>query len=116
MATAPDISKLNFTDLQKLVDDATALIDQKKAEEVKVLVNQFKLKLDKAGITVLEAAQELAKYAPPTVTKAKRVGAPSTVKFRDPKTGDVWSGKGRTARWLQAHIDAGKKREDFLVK
>lgn len=33
------------------------------------------------------------------------------VKYRDPETGNTWSGRGREPRWL-----AGRNREDFLVK
>jgi DNA-binding protein H-NS len=36
--------------------------------------------------------------------------------YRDPKTGETWSGRGRTARWLAAAEKAGRKRADFLVK
>ncbi|NDD83374.1 hypothetical protein EBZ38_03710 [bacterium] len=39
----------------------------------------------------------------------------AAVKYRDPKTGDEWSGRGRPAAWLQRHLDVGKKKEDFLV-
>ena len=43
-------------------------------------------------------------------------GKKAEPKYRDPKTGTTWSGRGRPAAWLKAHMDAGKKKEDFLIK
>lgn len=36
-------------------------------------------------------------------------------KYRDPKTGDTWSGRGRMAGWLAAKVKAGQKAEKFLI-
>lgn len=43
-------------------------------------------------------------------------GMPVPVKYRNPKNAsETWSGRGRPARWLQALIDSGRKREEFAV-
>lgn len=36
-------------------------------------------------------------------------------KYRDPKTNDTWSGRGRMASWLKGKQDAGEKIEKYLV-
>jgi DNA-binding protein H-NS len=36
--------------------------------------------------------------------------------YRNPKTGETWSGRGRPARWLAAAEKEGRKRSEFLVK
>jgi len=36
--------------------------------------------------------------------------------YRNSKTGETWSGRGRTARWLAAAEKAGRKRTEFLIK
>jgi DNA-binding protein H-NS len=36
-------------------------------------------------------------------------------KYRDPKTGETWSGRGAPARWIVAYEKQGKKRDQFLV-
>jgi DNA-binding protein H-NS len=36
--------------------------------------------------------------------------------YRNPKTGETWSGRGRPARWVAAAEKAGHKRTEFLVK
>lgn len=36
-------------------------------------------------------------------------------KYRHPKTGETYAGRGAMAGWLKAELKAGKKLEDFLV-
>ena len=36
-------------------------------------------------------------------------------KYRDPLTGETWSGRGRMATWLKRKQDAGKVIDDYLV-
>jgi DNA-binding protein H-NS len=36
-------------------------------------------------------------------------------KYRDPKTNDTWSGRGRMASWLKSKQDAGENIEKYLV-
>ena len=36
-------------------------------------------------------------------------------KYRDAKTGETWSGRGRMASWLKGKQDAGEKVEKYLV-
>ena len=47
----------------------------------------------------------------PAKARAGKVKA----KYRDPKTKETWSGRGRMARWLKAKQDAGNKIEKYLV-
>lgn len=39
---------------------------------------------------------------------------PAPIKYKD-DSGNRWSGRGKTPRWLAAAEKAGKKRENFLV-
>jgi DNA-binding protein H-NS len=36
-------------------------------------------------------------------------------KYRDPKTNETWSGRGRMANWLKSKQDAGEKIDKYLV-
>jgi DNA-binding protein H-NS len=36
-------------------------------------------------------------------------------KYRDPRTGDTWAGRGVQPRWLTAALKTGKKVEDYLI-
>ena len=46
----------------------------------------------------------------------KKLKGKVTAKYRDPKTGDTWSGRGRMASWLSAKVDAGEKQDKYLIK
>ena len=37
-------------------------------------------------------------------------------KYRHPRTGDTWTGRGSTPRWLRELESAGTKRDLFLIK
>src|ERR1700730_8992414 len=51
-----------------------------------------------------------------TSGKARSVkGSKVAPKYRHPKTGETWSGRGGVAGWLAREIKSGKKREDFLI-
>jgi DNA-binding protein H-NS len=42
-------------------------------------------------------------------------GYEAKVKYRDPKTNETWSGRGRMANWLKRKQDAGEDFDDYLV-
>jgi DNA-binding protein H-NS len=46
-----------------------------------------------------------------SVVSAREVKA----KYRDPATGEAWSGRGRMASWLKRKQDAGENIEKYLV-
>jgi DNA-binding protein H-NS len=37
-------------------------------------------------------------------------------KYRHPQTGETWTGRGGVAGWLAKEIEAGHRREDFLIE
>jgi DNA-binding protein H-NS len=47
--------------------------------------------------------------------KGKRKVGKVAAKFRDPKTGETWSGRGRMARWLADKVKGGEKTEKYLA-
>jgi DNA-binding protein H-NS len=36
-------------------------------------------------------------------------------KYRDPKTNETWSGRGRMASWLKRKQDAGENIDEYLI-
>lgn len=48
-------------------------------------------------------------------TVAKRSAGKVAAKYRDPATGESWSGRGLKPRWLKAALDAGRSLTDFAV-
>ena len=68
-----------------------------------------------ARVKPLKKANGLAKEKPRRA--AKKNGKTSSVKakYRDGKTGETWSGRGRMASWLKAKQDAGENIEKYLL-
>ena len=51
------------------------------------------------------------------VKPAKKKKQTPKVKYRDPDNPEnSWNGIGKTKKWLQAHLDAGRRIEEFLVE
>lgn len=44
-------------------------------------------------------------------TKGTKVAA----KYRNPETGDTWTGRGRQPKWVEAALASGKALEDLAV-
>jgi DNA-binding protein H-NS len=59
------------------------------------------------------SAADLAGKAPaaPKAEGGKKVAA----KYRDPATGQSWTGRGLKPKWLQAALAAGKTLDDFAL-
>lgn len=46
----------------------------------------------------------------------KRRRASPKPRFRDPRTGKTWSGRGSIARWLREYLEVGRSKEEFLIR
>ncbi|MEL6922167.1 MAG: H-NS histone family protein [Pseudomonadota bacterium] len=64
-------------------------------------------------LTLVES-QTSEKTSKAKAKKRKPIGK-APIKFRDPKTGNTWSGRGRTPIWLRAHEEAGRNRQKYAV-
>jgi DNA-binding protein H-NS len=47
--------------------------------------------------------------------KKSRAGQKVPAKYRHPKTGMTWAGRGMQPVWLREEIKKGAKRDDFLI-
>lgn len=50
-----------------------------------------------------------------TAAPRRVAGGKVPAKFRDPDTGNTWSGRGLQPNWLKAALAAGRKLSDFAV-
>lgn len=66
--------------------------------------------MDVLGVTLsdLKSTEKAAK-------KARVTGAKLPPKYRDPATGETWSGRGSVPNWVKAYEAQGRKREEFLA-
>ena len=110
-----DVSKLSYAELVELSKTLDREIRGKREEELKVLADGYVKKIQAGGFTVTEAIEALAPY----VTKAspkRGSGVAAPILYRDPANPEnVWSGRGRPARWLAAYEEQGRTRDEFKV-
>ncbi|WP_137921525.1 H-NS histone family protein [Hydrogenophaga sp. 2FB] len=112
MATQ-DLSKLSYTELRKLAEEAFALADSKRGEEIKVLADAYAKKVAAAGFSIEEAIDALKPYMS---KKGKGGGASAVVKYRDPaNTGNTYGGRGKHPAWVRDYLTEGRKLEEFAV-
>lgn len=113
MSNAPDVTKLSYTELLKLVAEAQERLAAKRDEEIKILADAYAKKVVAAGFTVQEAIDALKPYLP----KRSARGRVADVKYRDPANPEnTWSGRGKRPGWIHAYLSAGKDLEEFLAK
>ncbi len=114
MANVPDVSKLSYSELQKLVTEAQERLEAKREEEIKVLADAYAKKVQAAGFSIEEAIEALHPYLPQR--SRGKTKNPGQVKYRDPANpANTYGGKGKRPGWLKAYLEAGKSMEDFAV-
>jgi len=109
MAALPNVDKLDFKQLGEL----RALVDiritelEAKAEadfmaEVRKLAGERGLNFDNLIKPSRKAKRKAGRTVPP--------------KYRNPDTGDTWTGRGKSPKWLAEALENGKALEDFEIK
>ena len=89
-------------DLEKQIADA-------QREERGTAIAKVKALMTEYGLTLADLSTRTASATPRKATG--KVAA----KYRNPATGDTWSGRGLKPNWLKAAVEAGRTIEDFAV-
>lgn len=105
--------------IEKLEAQA-AKLEASAGQKKKKAVNQVLTLMKKLDVT----PEDLAEFQPVhrRGRAARKAAAPDRVrkpvapKFRNIATGDTWSGRGRTPRWLVALEAQGRSREEFRIQ
>lgn len=101
--------------IKKLQQRAQALREKDRKPVIAAIVRQMKTH----DISVAEIADAMGKpraqrrAAAKAGTAKPRKAVP--VKYRHPETGDTWTGRGRTPRWIVEAEQAGTDRSTFAV-
>lgn len=91
--------------LEKLHKEVAAA----RAKEIAEAIAEIKQKVAEYDLTAEELGFS-SSGASPRKSGAASGPASSVAKYRNPKTGETWSGRGRSPNWL-----LGKNRERFLI-
>jgi DNA-binding protein H-NS len=100
-----------YNDLLKQIESLTKQAEEIRKSELDSVIADIKDKMQKHGITVADLRDE---KSAPRAAKKTTSGSKVAAKFRSP-TGETWSGRGRTPKWLAEAESTGAKRESFAV-
>lgn len=88
-----------IAELQQLAEAARKSEITGAKEKIATIMKEY-------GLTVDDLTRSEAK-----ATKASKVRNPVPAKYRDEATGETWTGRGRSPKWLE-----GKEKNQFLIK
>lgn len=97
----PEIEQLPFDQLRSLHREIGALIAQRRHQELE----EIKQRVAMLGFTPMDLAPQ----------KPKKGNGHAPVKYRDPDTGETYSGRGKHPQWLKDKLDAGHELEEFAA-
>ena len=117
----------NLIDIQSQIEKLQKQASDIKAKEFHITVQDILAKMQAFGITVkdLQSAKPAkagkggrgkGKIAAAKTSKpAKKAGVAVAAKYRGP-SGESWSGRGLTPRWLAGLLAQGRTKEEFAIK
>jgi DNA-binding protein H-NS len=103
-----------MSNLAELIAQKAALekrIAEAQTHERSAAIAQIKQLMAEHGLTLADLGAKASK----TSHAGPRKGSKVPVKFRDPASGNAWSGRGLQPKWLQAQLAQGRKLSDFAV-
>lgn len=111
--------------MDKVLKKIQSDIDKLEARKAKLIrdkaIPDIIAKMRAVGVTPKEIADHWGPEAAKRVksrsgkTTAKTGKSSRPAKYRDPVSGETWSGMGKRPFWLRDAEDAGKSRDDFLI-
>lgn len=110
------LKKMSVAELAALRDEVQSALAAKVAAEMSALQEQIEGLAKLEGGAAPLRGRPVKKGAP--AAKSSRGGrklGKVAPKYRGPK-GELWTGRGRSPRWLAALEGDGKKRESYLIK
>ena len=113
----------NLVDIQSQIEKLQKQANEIKTREFDKTVQDIVAKMRAYGITVKDLSAVDSRRKPKAPAGAKRVAAKPAkgpavtvpAKYRGP-SGETWSGRGLTPRWLATQINEGRTKEDFAIK
>lgn len=101
-----------FEELQAQIAELQARADEIFKAEKNDAVATVRSLIEKFSITAKEAGFEAAAAA---TGKQHKVRKPAEPKFKNPQTGETWSGRGRMPTWLVAAQNEGRNLDEFKL-
>ena len=99
-----------YSELLKQIEALTLQAEDLRKTEIDNVVADIREKMEKYGITVADLGGSRAAGRP-----AKKASGKVAAKYRNAATGETWTGRGGTPKWLADAEAKGQKRESFAI-
>lgn len=98
----------SYQEILSQIETLKAEAEKARREELKNTIAKVRRLIQENGLSAADCgfAGKAGKTAKTSTVKAK---------YRDPASGQTWSGRGITPKWLQAALASGRRKEDFLI-
>jgi DNA-binding protein H-NS len=97
-----------FKELQKQIAALQKEAEEARKQEIASVVAEIKAKMAEYGITVEDLSSAVR-------GKGRRRAASGVAKYRNPATGEQWTGKGRKPGWLVQALAQGRSIDEFKI-
>ena len=105
------VYNLSTQELDDLIKVASGRKNEELASEKASFLDDVKARAATLGMSLAD----LVGLGGGKTAGGQKAAGPTEVKYRNPKTGETWSGRGRPARWITELEAKGQKREKFAV-
>ena len=108
-----DLSNLKTKDLNELIEKAKKRISEiEKSEAIEVRAKLFALAKEHG----YDAAQLISGGGTTKIAAdAEKVRRPAKAKYKDPASGNTWTGRGLKPLWVRALLAAGNSLDSVLI-
>ena len=110
----PLLENLTVGDLDKIIAAAERQREAKRESGKRELIEEFRARAEALGLSLDELAANSSKAGRPS-GKSPPAQSPAA-KYRNPETGETWSGRGRAPKWLTLAERLGRVREEFAAQ
>lgn len=116
MPKSTDLGTMSIDELLALRDEIDGHLNKLVASEMDRLEKRM-ARLAGIAKDAKSKSQKIQKLTSTDTAKPakRRKGKKAPIKFRDPKTGNAWSGRGLTPVWLRNYEAGGGSRSDLAV-
>jgi len=107
-------SKQSIADLQKELARIQAAIEERRSSAKSELRADIEQMLKDADLSLADVFPEISRGEKAAPRGRGRTRAEATPKYKDPKSGTLWSGRGRSPKWVEQILtERGISIRDF---
>lgn len=104
------VSELSKEDIKRVVERFQSELEQREHSDKKAAIAQIMAIADSAGLIVTFSDVDLSKRK-----TGVKIGTRAKIKYRNPATGQEWSGRGLKPKWVLKLVAEGKNIDDYLT-